>query len=57
MRTRRMAQCVIDSIADNLLWSLICRYCHNNPRNIDRIRKAFNKKALAWYAEQKKEAR
>lgn len=43
----------VHTAADAMLRDVICRHCHGRPRNIDRIRKVFNKKAIAWVKEQK----
>ncbi|MHC4712980.1 MAG: hypothetical protein ACYTAN_06875 [Planctomycetota bacterium] len=38
----------IEDKAADLLNYLIAKYSYGRPRNIDRLRKAFNEKALAW---------
>jgi len=43
----------VHTAADAMLRDVICRHCHGRPRNVDRIRKVFNKKAIAWVKEQK----
>ena len=54
---KRMSDVEVRGVAASMLRYAICRHCHGKPRNIDRIRKAFNRKAMDWVADQKKESK
>lgn len=49
----RLHACIVDKVADDILMNLICKHAHQNPNNIDRIRKVFNKKTLRWVKAQR----
>ena len=45
---KRLTDKQVQTEAAAMLRALICKHCHGRPSNVDRVRRAFNRKALAW---------